>query len=85
MLHQSLGSNIYPTDLDGQLTYPDRLTMPSLGIGALGNGLLVELKKEKFVNPRLEHLPESGHYIAEEAPEQVAAILREFLRVVGSK
>ncbi|WP_214473419.1 alpha/beta hydrolase [Mesorhizobium sp. dw_380] len=72
----------YAQDLDDQLTYPDKLTVPSLGIGGLGNGLLVEFMKSKFANPRLEHLPESGHYIAEEAPEQVTGILAGFLRSV---
>jgi pimeloyl-ACP methyl ester carboxylesterase len=41
--------------------------------------------KSKFVNPRLEHLPDSGHYIAEEASEQVAKILQEFLKATDSK
>lgn len=75
----------YAQDLDDQLTYPDQLAMPSLGIGGLGNGLLVELMKEKFKNPKLEHLAESGHYIAEEAPEQVGNILQEFLKAADSK
>lgn len=75
----------YPQDLDDQLTYPDRLTMPSLGIGGLGNGLLVELLRSKFSNPRLEHIPESGHYIAEEAPEQVTRILEDFLQSVDAQ
>ena len=75
----------YAQDLDDQLSYPNRLTMPSLGIGGLGNGLLVELMKEKFSNPKLEHLAESGHYIAEEAPQRVTDILQKFLQSVDKK
>lgn len=69
----------YAQDLDDQLTYPNQLTVPSLGIGGIGNGLLVEFMADRFVEPRLEHLPAAGHYIAEEAPEEVAAFLTDFL------
>ena len=72
----------YAQDLDDQLTYPDRLTVPSLGIGGLGNGLLVEFMQKQFADPQLQHLPESGHYIAEEAPEQVIGFLADFLQSV---
>lgn len=72
----------YPQDLDDQLTYPDRLTVPSLGIGGLGNGLLVEFMERRFTDPQLEHIPESGHYVAEEAPEEVADFLLDFLQSV---
>ncbi|NUB46463.1 alpha/beta hydrolase [Fertoebacter nigrum] len=72
----------YAQDLDDQLTYPDQLTMPSLGIGGLGNALLVEFMTDRFAEPRLEHLPEAGHYIAEEAPEEVVTFLTEFLQSV---
>ncbi|WP_199194812.1 alpha/beta fold hydrolase [Phyllobacterium phragmitis] len=75
----------YAQDLDDQLTYPDRLTVPSLGIGGLGNGLLVEFMNRRFADPQLEHLPESGHYIAEEAPEQVTDFLTGFLQSVESQ
>jgi pimeloyl-ACP methyl ester carboxylesterase len=64
------------------LTYPDRLTAPSLGIGGLGNGLLVDFMERRFTDPQLEYLPESGHYIAEEAPEEVARLLEHFLQTV---
>ncbi len=69
----------YAQDLDDQLTYPETLPVPSLGIGGLGNGLLVEFMKKHFKDPQLEHLPESGHYIAEEAPEQVTSLLLDFI------
>lgn len=75
----------YATDLDDQLTYPETLDVPSLGIGGLGNVLLVEFMQRRFVNPRLEHLPEAGHYVAEEAPEDVTAYLLEFLASVESE
>ncbi|WP_312608334.1 alpha/beta fold hydrolase [Agrobacterium pusense] len=72
----------YATDLDDQLTYPKMLDVPSLGIGGLGNILLVEFMQQHFANPQLQHLPESGHYVAEEAPAEVTAYLREFLASV---
>lgn len=72
----------YTQDLVDQKTYPDRLTVPSLGIGGLGNGLLVDFMNKRLTNPRLEHIVESGHYIAEEAPEKVTAYLLEFLNSV---
>lgn len=75
----------YAQDLDDQLTYPDQLEMPSLGIGGLGNGLLVEFMEDRFAAPRLEHLPEAGHYIAEEAPEEVTGFLTDFLRSVDEQ
>lgn len=74
----------YAQDLDDQLTYPDRLTAPSLGIGGLGNGLLVDFMERRFTDPQLEYLPESGHYIAEEAPEEVARLLENFLQTVDN-
>lgn len=75
----------YSTDLDDQLTYPERLSVPSLGIGGLGNALLVEFLEEHFTNPQLEHLPEAGHYIAEEAPEEVTRYLSEFFQSVDAR
>ena len=72
----------YTQDLVDQQTYPERLTVPSLGIGGLGNGLLVDFMNNRLANPRLEHIAESGHYIAEEAPDKVAAYLLEFLNSV---
>lgn len=75
----------YATDLDDQLTYPEQLDVPALGIGGLGNGLLVEFVQKRFTNPRLEHLPEAGHYIAEEAPEEVTALLMDFIQSVDIK
>jgi hypothetical protein len=64
---------IPPPDLDDQLAYPDRRTVPPLGIGGLGNGLLVERMESKFTNPQREHLLDSGHYIAEECGSPQAA------------
>lgn len=75
----------YPKDLADQKTYPERLTMPSLGIGGLGNGLLVDFMSKRLTNPRLEHITESGHYIAEEAPEKVTSYLLDFLNSVKAK
>ncbi len=69
----------YAQDLDDQLTYPERLTVPSLGIGGLGHPLLVELMEDRFSEPRIEHLPGVGYYIAEEAPEDVIRLLTEFI------
>ncbi|WP_420006351.1 alpha/beta fold hydrolase [Arenibacterium sp. LLYu02] len=75
----------YATDLDDQLTYPKTLDVPSMGIGGLGNVLLVEFMQDRFANPRLEHLPDAGHYVAEEAPEEVTAYLRDFLASVEAE
>lgn len=75
----------YAQDLDDQLTYLDRLTVPSLGIGGLGNGLLVEFMETHFTDPQLEHLPDAGHYIAEEAPEEVTRFLLDFLQTVDGQ
>lgn len=73
-----------PQDLDDQLSYPVS-TVPSLGIGGLGNGLLVDFTKDRFKDPQLQHLPESGHYIAEEAPAEVTRLLTSFLQSVEKK
>jgi len=75
----------YPQDLADQKNYPERLTVPSLGIGGLGNSLLVDFMTKRLTNPRLEHITESGHYIAEEAPEKVIAYLLDFLNSVKAK
>lgn len=74
-----------PQDLDDQREYPDRLTVQTLGIGGIGNRSLAEFVKAKFVDTRLEHLPNSGHYIAEEAPDEVASFLLDFIRDVEAK
>ena len=69
----------YAQDLDDQLAYPDTLAVPSLGIGGLGHPLLVELMEARFSEPRIEHLPGVGHYVAEEAPADVVRLLTTFI------
>lgn len=69
----------YPQDLDDQLTYRKPSPVPVLGIGGIGNFFLVDFVKEHFANPTLEHLPDAGHYIAEEEPEKVLKSMDAFL------
>jgi pimeloyl-ACP methyl ester carboxylesterase len=75
----------FPQDLKDNASYPERLDVPALGIGGLGNGLLVDFMQKRLSNPRLEHIPESGHYIAEEAPEKVTRLMLDFLATVKAR
>lgn len=70
----------FPQDLEDNAAYPKQIDVPSLGIGGLGNPLLVDFMQARIVNPQMVHIQESGHYIAEEAPDQVADLTLNFLR-----
>jgi len=75
----------YTQDLIDNRTYPEKINVPSLGIGGLGNGLLVDFMNKRINNPQLVHIEESGHYVAEEAPEKVTRYLLDFFRSVETK
>jgi pimeloyl-ACP methyl ester carboxylesterase len=72
----------YAQDLKDNATYPAKLTGPTLGIGGLGNGLLMDFMKERLTNPELVDLKVSGHYVAEEEPDRVAALTLAFINKV---
>jgi pimeloyl-ACP methyl ester carboxylesterase len=74
----------YPQDLKDNAAYPTKLTGPTLGIGGLGNGLLVDFMRTRLTNPQLVDLKISGHYIAEEEPDRVAALTLAFVDKVDS-
>lgn len=69
----------FPTDLKDNAAYPAKIDVPSLGIGGLGNPLLVDFMQARLTSPQLHHVKASGHYIVEEAPDEVIALIRPFL------
>lgn len=75
----------FPQDLKDNASYPEKIDVPALGIGGLGNPILVDFMQKRLTNPRLEHIVESGHYIAEEAPEKVTRSMLEFLKSVEAR
>lgn len=69
----------FTQDIIDQRAYPEKLTTPSLGIGGPGYGWLNDFMTRRTTNPTVVHLPESGHFLAEEAPEDTTRLLLEFL------
>ncbi|MGQ3178205.1 MAG: alpha/beta hydrolase [Blastomonas fulva] len=51
----------FPQDLEDNAAYPKQIDVPSLGIGGLGNPLLVDFMQARIVNPQMVHIQESGH------------------------
>ncbi|WP_199708258.1 alpha/beta fold hydrolase, partial [Teichococcus wenyumeiae] len=70
----------FPQDLKDNATYAPKINTPSLGIGGLGNPLLVDFMNARLSSPQLSHIQESGHYIMEETPEKVIALMLPFLK-----
>lgn len=57
-----------------------KLEMPVLGIAGPGYGWLDSVLVKKATNATAYKIPESGHFVAEEAPEQTMSYLLPFLR-----
>jgi pimeloyl-ACP methyl ester carboxylesterase len=69
----------FTQDIIDQRSYPEKLTMPALGIGGPGYGWLNDFLTRRTTNPTVVQFPESGHFIAEEAPTDTTRVLLEFL------
>lgn len=72
----------FPRDLEDNAGFPEMIDVPSLGVGGLGYGLLSNFMQARIVDPQLVHLEEQGHYLAEEAPEEVTRLILEFIESV---
>ncbi len=75
----------FPQDLEDNRKFPEKIDVPSLGIGGIGNGLLVDFMKARIKTPQFKPLPDTGHYVAEEEPEKVGQYITEFLDTVDKK
>ncbi len=75
----------FTQDLDDNRTFPEKIDVPSLGIGGIGNGLLTDFMTARIANPQFKPIPEVGHYLAEEAPDKVSRYILAFLASVDSK
>nr|WP_172124657.1 MULTISPECIES: alpha/beta hydrolase [unclassified Devosia] len=68
----------YPQDLIDNASFPEKIDVPSLGIGGLGYGLLADFMENRIANPKIVQL-DVGHYVAEEAPEAVTDLILDFI------
>ncbi|MHC8322464.1 alpha/beta fold hydrolase [Pseudomonas sp. GB2N2] len=68
----------FPQDIVDHKGYGD-LSMPVLAIGGPGFNWLKGTLEPKVPNLKLVHMEDSGHFIAEEKPEETVKILKEFL------
>ncbi|SFI14893.1 alpha/beta fold hydrolase [Albimonas pacifica] len=75
----------YPQDLVDNAAYPERIEGPTLGIGGLGHVILADFMEKRHVDPELVHLQESGHYVAEEAPDEVTRLILGFIDGVENR
>lgn len=75
----------FAQDVIDNRSYPERLRVPSFAIGGLGFHWLADFMERRTSHLRVEHIPESGHYIMEEAPEKVATYILEFLSEADSQ
>lgn len=82
---RSASARTYPQDLIDNASFPDKIDVPSLGIGGLGYGLLVDFMQNRITDPQIVHLEESGHYVAEEAPEEVTGLILDFIGSVDAE
>jgi pimeloyl-ACP methyl ester carboxylesterase len=69
----------FPQDIVDDGTY-GKLTMPVLGLGGPGYEWLKATLEAKATDLRVIKMEDSGHFIAEEKPEDTLAYLAEFLR-----
>lgn len=67
----------FTQDIIDQRSYTERLGMPVLGIGGVGYGWLSDFMQRRTTDPRLVYLSESGHFIAEEKPDETIQLLLE--------
>lgn len=65
----------FTQDIIDQRTYPERLGMPVLGIGGVGYEWLNSFLQRRATSPRVVHLIDSGHFVAEEKPTETARLL----------
>lgn len=70
----------FTQDIIDQRAYPERLTMPALGIGGVGHAWLNDFMQRRTTQPRVVHLADSGHFPAEEKPNETQQLLLEFFR-----
>lgn len=75
----------FPKDLQDNARFPEMIDVPSLGIGGLGYGLLSAFMQDRIADPQLVNLKSSGHYLAEEAPEDVTRLILEFIGSVEER
>lgn len=75
----------FPQDLRDNRTFPAKIDVPSLGIGGIGNGLLTDFMTARIANPKFHPLPGVGHYVAEEAPDEVSRAILQFIASVETK
>ncbi len=69
----------FTQDIIDQRSYPERLTMPTLGIGGVAYGWLNDFLMRRTTNPRVVHLADSGHFVVEEKPGETTDLLLEHL------
>ncbi|WP_217426327.1 alpha/beta fold hydrolase [Pandoraea anhela] len=69
----------FTQDIIDQRDYPERLNMPVLGIGGVGYEWLNGFLQRRTTRPRVVHLTDSGHFVAEEKPAETSRILLDFL------
>jgi pimeloyl-ACP methyl ester carboxylesterase len=66
-------------DIDDFKTYK-KLEMPVLGIGGPGYGWLAAVLPSEAVNVKVMEVKDSGHFIGEEKPQEVATFIIDFLK-----
>lgn len=69
----------FTQDIIDEKTYR-MLKMPVLGIAGPGYGWLNSVLTVRAQNPKVYKLPDSGHFIAEEQPEEMLSYLLPFLK-----
>jgi pimeloyl-ACP methyl ester carboxylesterase len=68
----------FPQDIVDNDAYP-KLTMPVLALGGPGYGWLAGVMPAKAANLKVVRIADSGHFIAEEVPEELLSHLKTFL------